>query len=58
MLASVHNVEGIAWFSLLILGIHGGRSWIMRPRIQRTLNAITGAVLITFASTLVLSDNN
>jgi threonine/homoserine/homoserine lactone efflux protein len=57
LLATVHNVEGIAWFSLLILGIHGGRSWIMRSRVQRTLNAITGVVLVTFGSTLVLSDN-
>jgi threonine/homoserine/homoserine lactone efflux protein len=57
LLAMVHNVEGITWFSLLILGIHGGRSWIMTSHMQRTLNAITGVVLITFASTLVLRDN-
>ena len=41
ILATVHNVEGVAWFSLLILGIHSGRSWIMRSHVQRSLNAIT-----------------
>jgi threonine/homoserine/homoserine lactone efflux protein len=56
LLAMVHNVEGAAWFSLLVLSIHGGRSWTMRRRVQGTLNATAGAVLISFASTLVLAD--
>lgn len=56
LLATIHNLEGLAWFSLLIFGVNGGQSWIMKPWLQRTFNTITGTVLIAFASTLVLSE--
>jgi threonine/homoserine/homoserine lactone efflux protein len=55
LLAMIHNAEGFVWFSVLILGVHGGRSWLMTTRVQRVLNATTGLVLIGFASRLALN---
>jgi threonine/homoserine/homoserine lactone efflux protein len=48
LLATVHNVEGIAWFSVLILSIHVVRARMAQVRVQRTINAVTGLVLVGF----------
>lgn len=54
-LALVHVVEGMAWFTLLILATHVLRAWLGRPSVQRWIDRITGGVLIGFGLKLALS---
>lgn len=48
VLAMVHVVEGMLWFTLLILAAHALRRWLSRRSVQRWIDRITGAVLIGF----------
>jgi threonine/homoserine/homoserine lactone efflux protein len=55
LLAIVHNVEGLIWFSLII-GIAGrARKMLATPRLQRLVNRVTGSVLIGFGIKLARS---
>lgn len=56
MLATIHNLEGIAWFTVLILSIESARKWMTHPRVQRVMDAVTGLVLIGFGVRLVASE--
>ena len=56
LLAAVHSVEGILWFTLIIAGAHAMRAWLRRPRVQRGMNGITGATLIGFGVALALPE--
>jgi len=56
LLATVHNIEGILWFTLIIAGAHAMRAWLRRPSVQRGLNGITGATLIGFGVALALPE--
>jgi len=56
LLAAVHSVEGIVWFSLIIAGAHAMRTWLHRPRVQRGMNGVTGATLIGFGVALALPE--
>jgi threonine/homoserine/homoserine lactone efflux protein len=48
LLAVVHDVLGIAWFALLILGAHRARGFLQRRSTERAVNGSTGAILIGF----------
>jgi threonine/homoserine/homoserine lactone efflux protein len=48
LLALVHDLEGMTWFALIILGTHGIRDWLRRRSVQRTVDGLTGAVLVGF----------
>lgn len=54
-LALVHDVEGMLWFSVLILAAHGVRGWLRRPSIARTIDRVTGTALIGFGVRLAVS---
>lgn len=54
LLATVHSVEGILWFSLIIAGAHAMRGWLRRRRVQRSMDGLTGTVLIGFGVALAL----
>ncbi|WP_030208454.1 LysE family translocator [Streptomyces sp. NRRL S-87] len=61
VLALVHDAEGMAWFTLLILGAEGVRALLRRARVsgraaRRSLDAVTGSVLIGLGVELALSD--
>lgn len=61
LLALVHDVEGLAWFSLLILAADRLRGVLRRLRVRRTtarraLDAVTGTVLIGFGLELALAE--
>ncbi|MDQ3053171.1 MAG: LysE family translocator [Actinomycetota bacterium] len=56
LLAAVHSIEGILWFTLIIAGAHAMRAWLRRPSVQRGLNGITGATLIGFGVALALPE--
>lgn len=55
VLALVHNVEGLVWFSLLILAVARMGTWLRRPRVQRGIDAVAGTAIVGFAAKLGLS---
>ncbi len=55
LLASVHDMEGLVWFSGIILLAHTARRAFERRRTQRTIDALTGSALIGFGIKLGLS---
>jgi len=54
LLAAIHFVEGIVWMSALTFFIARVQAWISRPRVRRTIEVTTGAVLIGFGARLAL----
>ncbi|MEU8268986.1 LysE family translocator [Sphaerisporangium sp. NPDC049002] len=55
LLALVHNIEGMAWFTLLIFGTELARGWLSKARVRQAVDRLTGAILITFGLRLALS---
>ncbi|RKT09332.1 threonine/homoserine/homoserine lactone efflux protein [Streptomyces sp. 1114.5] len=55
VLAAVHDLEGLVWFSALIFGTHLVRRWLNRASVQRAIDAITGTVLVAFGIKLALA---
>jgi threonine/homoserine/homoserine lactone efflux protein len=55
LLALVHDLEALVWFSLLIVGAQAARGLLARRSVRRTVDAGTGAVLIGFGLRLGLS---
>jgi threonine/homoserine/homoserine lactone efflux protein len=55
LLALVHDVEALVWFSLIIFGAQAARGLLARRSVRRTVDAGTGAVLIGFGLRLGLS---
>ena len=49
LLASVHGVECVIWFSALILGTRRLRAWLERPEVLRRLDRVTALALAAFA---------
>jgi threonine/homoserine/homoserine lactone efflux protein len=61
LLALVHDIEGMAWFTLLILCTERLGALLRRFRLdrraaQRSMDAVTGTVLIGFGLDLALSE--
>lgn len=48
LLAGVHNLLGIAWFTLIILGTGFAARWLKNARSAKIIDRITGTVLIGF----------
>lgn len=55
ILALVHVVEGLVWFTALILGAHALRTWLSRRAVQVWIDRITGGVLVGFGVKLALT---
>lgn len=55
LLALVHNVEGLAWFTVLILGADRARAVLRRRSARRAVDAVTGTALIGFGLRLGLT---
>jgi threonine/homoserine/homoserine lactone efflux protein len=55
LLALVHDVEGLVWFTAIIMGVHTVRALLERRRVQRGIDGVTGATLIGFGLKLGLS---
>lgn len=55
LLASVHDLEGLVWFSAIILGTHSVRTMVARRSVRRSIDGATGATLIGFGLKLGLS---
>jgi threonine/homoserine/homoserine lactone efflux protein len=56
LLAFVHDLEGMVWFTLLIFGTQLVRGWLSKAAVQRAMDRITGTVLIGFGIKLALSE--
>jgi threonine/homoserine/homoserine lactone efflux protein len=54
-LAGVHDAEGILWFALLITVAQLARRFLDGGRARRTMDRLTGTVLIAFGLKLALS---
>ncbi|GAA0402325.1 LysE family translocator [Microbispora corallina] len=57
LLALVHNVEGLAWFTALIFGTTVARRRLSGERVHRLVDRMTGVVLVGFGLRLALSDH-
>ncbi|RKT08581.1 threonine/homoserine/homoserine lactone efflux protein [Streptomyces sp. 3211.6] len=57
VLAALHDLEGLVWFSALIFGTQLVRRWLDRASVRRAIDAITGTVLVGFGIKLALADN-
>lgn len=54
LLAGLHAAMGLAWFATLTLATRPLGQWLRRPSVTRTLDGMTGAVLIAFGVRLAL----
>jgi threonine/homoserine/homoserine lactone efflux protein len=57
LLALVHDLEGLIWFTVIITGAGVLRGFLGRRRVRRTVDGGTGAVLVGFGLKLGLSGN-
>jgi threonine/homoserine/homoserine lactone efflux protein len=55
LLAFVHDLEGLVWFTAIILGTHSVRTLLTRRSARRAVDGATGATLIGFGLKLGLS---
>ncbi|MET7303069.1 LysE family translocator [Embleya sp. NPDC005575] len=56
LLALVHDIEGMVWFTAIILGANSLRAKLRRPRFCRALDASTGTVIAGFGIALAGAD--
>lgn len=54
LLAGVHNLLGLTWFALLILGTGLAGKWLRNLKTVRIIDRITGTVLVGFGVKLAL----
>jgi threonine/homoserine/homoserine lactone efflux protein len=55
LLAVVHDVEGLSWFTDIILSARWARRWLARQKVRRVTDGVTGAVLVGFGLDLAWS---
>ncbi|MEV6071141.1 LysE family translocator [Nocardia sp. NPDC052001] len=48
LLALIHNIEGMLWFTALITAATLAKTWLSRDSVRRTMDTLTGTVLIAF----------
>lgn len=48
VLALVHGVEGMLWFTVLIVLVDRMSDWLRRPRVQRVIDTAAGLTVIGF----------
>ena len=48
VMALIHNVEGLAWFALLVLVVRGAHGVLSRPAVRRRLDQVVGVCFIGF----------
>lgn len=46
LMALIHNVEGLAWFTVLVVVVRGARGVLNRPAVRRRLDQVVGVVFI------------
>jgi RhtB (resistance to homoserine/threonine) family protein len=48
LLATIHNILGLLWFSLLILGAGFAKNTLLQPKVQKIIERVSGIALIGF----------
>jgi threonine/homoserine/homoserine lactone efflux protein len=54
LFATIHFAEGVIWYSALIFAFGRMRLLLLRPRVKRSLEALSGMILIGFGLRLAL----
>ncbi|GAA3128578.1 LysE family translocator [Streptosporangium carneum] len=54
LLVTVHNLLGMAWFTLVVLAAHLMRRGLARPSVRRRMERLTGLVFIGFGVRLAV----
>jgi threonine/homoserine/homoserine lactone efflux protein len=55
-LASIHVIEGILWFAVLIAAVRPLSVWLRKMRVAKTFDRITGAVFVGFGLRLLFDE--
>jgi threonine/homoserine/homoserine lactone efflux protein len=55
VLAGVHDMDGMAWFTVLMSAAHRARGYLDSDRVHRVVDLVTGTVLLGFRLKLALS---
>ena len=50
LLALVHVVESLVWFTGLIIAAHFARKWLSSPRVSAWIDRVTGGILVAFGA--------
>ncbi len=58
LLALVHVVESIVWFTGLILAAHFARQWLSRPIVSAWIDRVTGGILVAFGVVLAVESRS
>jgi threonine/homoserine/homoserine lactone efflux protein len=56
LLALVHVVESLVWFTAIIFAAHYAKRWLQSPRVSRWIDRVTGGVLVGFGAVLLLEN--
>ncbi|WOX26005.1 LysE family translocator [Streptomyces solicathayae] len=56
VLTLVHDLEGLVWFGLLVLGVRRLRERLAHPAVRRAMDAITGTALVLVGVDVALSE--
>lgn len=54
----IHAMEGLLWFSLLVIATQPLARWLKQPRVVQGLDRLTGGILILFGAKLALEPNH
>lgn len=54
LLASIHVIEGVLWFALLISATSALSHWLRRSRVAKAIDRTTGVILVAFGAALLL----
>ncbi|EAR62652.1 LysE family translocator [Neptuniibacter caesariensis] len=55
MMAGIHFVLAMLWQGGLVLMVKRARVWLQQPKVSKTLDSITGLILVAFGARLVTS---
>jgi len=58
VLGVVHDIEGLIWFTVLIVVVRSAAGWFTRPPVRRWLDRVTGVVFVGFGIRLALESRS
>ena len=58
LLAAIHGLESMIWFTALILAASAIRGYLQRRAVVRTIDGITGTALIGFGAALAFASRH
>jgi RhtB (resistance to homoserine/threonine) family protein len=54
LLALVHVIESVIWFTAIILAAHAARRWLRNAQVSNWIDRVTGGVLVGFGAVLAI----